>query len=72
MEFNVRDSVKATVVCSTSKGVYLTLENGSSAYAHFNRLPTGTAVYCTILKNSTDRVPLVAIDAVTYTDLHVA
>jgi hypothetical protein len=67
MEFNIRDSVIATVSCSTSKGIYVELENGQTAYAAFERLPKGTAVYCTILKKSTGRwLTLVSIDSVLY------
>ena len=73
MELNVRDSVKAVVSCCTSKGVYLELENGESAYATFNRLPRGTHVYCTLLKMASDRwLTLVAIDAVAYNESWVA
>ena len=72
MELNIRDSVKAVVSCCTSKGVYLELENGQSAYAVFDRLPIGTSVYCTVLKKANERwLTLVAIDAVLY-DLRVA
>ena len=72
MELNIRDCVKATVSCSTSRGVYVELENGQSAYAVFDRLPAGTSVYCTVLKKATERwLTLVAIDSVMY-DLQVA
>ena len=73
MELEIRDSVKAVVSCCTSKGVYLMLEGGQSAYATFNRLPIGTNVYCTVLKKATERwLTLVAIDAVEYSEFWVA
>ena len=72
MELDIRDCVKAIVSCSTSKGVYLELENGQSAFAIFDRIPNGTTVYCTVLKKATERwLTLVAIDSVMY-DLQVA
>lgn len=73
MELDIRDSVKAVVSCCTSKGVYLELENGQSAYAVFDRLPSGTGVYCTVLKKATERwLTLVSIDSVRYDKFLVA
>ena len=73
MELNIRDSVMATVSCSTSKGVYVELENGQSAYAVFDRLPVGTGVYCTVLKKATERwLTLVSIDSVRYDEFSAA
>ena len=73
MELNIRDSVMATVSCSTSTGVYLELRNGQSAYAVFDRLPVGASVCCTVLKKATDRwLTLVAIDSVLYDEFWAA
>ncbi len=73
MELNIRDSVTATVTCSSAKGIYLELSNGQGAFAVFNRLPVGTRVYCTVLKKATDRwLTLVSIDSVIYEDFLAA
>ena len=73
MELCIRDSVKAVVSCCSSKGVYLELETGESAYTVFDYLPVGTHVLCTVLKKSTERwLTLVVIDSVSYPQFHVA
>lgn len=65
IDYDVRDSVKGVVTASTTKGIYLTLDNGSYAFAHFNRLPVGCSVYCTVLKKATERwLTLVSVDSV--------
>ena len=63
--YNVRDSLMGIVTASTTKGIFLDLENGYSAFAHFDKLPIGSSVYCTILKKATERwLTLVSIDSV--------
>ena len=65
MSYDVRDSLKGIVTASTTKGIYLDLENGHSAFAHFDELSVGSSVYCTILKKATERwLTLVSIDSV--------
>jgi len=65
MDYDVKDSLKGIVTASTTKGIYLDLENGYSAFAHFDKLPVGSSVYCTILKKATEHwLTLVSIDSV--------
>lgn len=65
MDCDVRDSVKGIVTASTTRGIYLDLDNGHSAFAHFYKLPVGSPVYCTVLKKATERwLTLVSIDSV--------
>ena len=64
-EFNLRDGVYGVVTGGCRSGLFLDLENGQKAFAHFGGLCPGTEVLCTVLKRATDtwRV-LVAIDSV--------
>ena len=67
MDYDIRDSVKAIVTASAARGVYLTLDNGQYAFAHFDKLPVGSSVYCTVLKKATEHwLTLVSIDSVNW------
>ena len=64
-EFNVRDGVCGMVTGGCKSGLFLELENGQQAFAHFGGLHPGSKVLCTVLKKATDtwRV-LVTVDSV--------
>lgn len=47
---NIRDGVRGTVTGGCSKGIFLALEDGQEAFAHFGGLNPGTTVLCTVLK----------------------
>lgn len=64
-EIEIRDGCYGEVNGACGAGVFLTLENGESAFAHFSRLPLGTKVLCTVLKKANqDWKTLVSIDSV--------
>ena len=64
-EYRVRDAVVGTVTGGCSSGVFVELENGESAFAHFCGLETGTKVFCSILRKATEKwLILVSIDSV--------
>lgn len=46
---NIRDGVRGTVTGGCSKGIFLALEDGQEAFAHFGGLNPGTTVLCTVL-----------------------
>lgn len=67
-----RDTYMGKVICATRKGVYLTLEDGSEAFAFFNALKAGTQVRCSINKNATEKLKtLVDIESVYYDDFTI-
>lgn len=49
---NIRDGVRGTVTGGCSKGIFLALEDGQEAFAHFGGLNPGTTVLCTVLKKA--------------------
>jgi len=60
---NIRDGIRGTVIGSCRKGLFLALEDGQKAFAHFGGLNPGTTVLCTVLKKVTERWNvLVSID----------
>ena len=60
---NIRDGVRGTVTGGCSKGIFLALEDGQEAFAHFGGLNPGTTVLCTVLKKATEKWKvLVSID----------
>ena len=62
---NIRDSVRGIVTGGCSRGIFLTLEDGQEAFARFGGLNPGATVYCTVLKNATEkRKVLVSIDSI--------
>ena len=64
-KYRVHDVVTGTVLGGTSNGIYIELENGESAFAHFGRLKVGTKVFCSVLRNATEKwLTLVSIDSV--------
>ena len=52
---NIRDGVRGTVIGGCSKGIFLSLEDGQEAFAHFGGLNPGTIVLCTVLKKATEK-----------------
>ena len=72
-KYRVRDAVTGTVLGGTSNGLYIELENGESAFAHFGRLEVGTKVFCSVLRKATERwLTLVSIDSVMEEDFIAA
>lgn len=60
------DSCEGTIIAKTRYGLYLTLDNGETAYAHFGTLLEGTKVSCSYLKppDAWNHFALVGIDSV--------
>ena len=52
---NIRDGIRGTVIGGCSKGLFLALEDGQEAFAHFGGLTPGTTVLCTVLKKATEK-----------------
>ena len=64
-DYNVRDSVRAEVTGTCSKGLFLRLENGQEAFAFFGDLVMGSEVFCTVLRKANEGgVLLVAVDSI--------
>ncbi len=64
-DYEIRDVVMGTVTGGCSSGLFLELENGESAFAHFGALSTGTKVLCSVLKKANEKFLLLAsIDSV--------
>lgn len=62
---NIRDGIKGTVIGGCSKGLFLVLEDGQEAFAHFGGLTPCTTVLCTVLKKATEKWKvLVSIDSI--------
>ena len=58
---NIRDGIRGTVIGGCSKGIFLSLEDGQEAFAHFGGLNPGT----TVLKKATEKWKvLVSIDSI--------
>ncbi len=63
--FNVRDVVYGVVTGGCGKGLYLTLENGTEAFANFGGLAPGSEVLCSVIKKANGNLSvLVSIDSV--------
>ncbi|MBQ7922517.1 MAG: hypothetical protein IJ325_08070 [Clostridia bacterium] len=66
----VGDGCCGTITGRCKNGVFMTLEDGQTAFARFGGLPLGTKVYCTYLKPATEKLfALVSIDSVRFDDI---
>ncbi len=63
--YNINDEVFAVVTSCCNRGIFVNLENGETAFAHFTKLPKDTKVLCSIRKEARDnRCILVSVDSV--------